>query len=187
MENGKKVLNSPNANYSFGSLQRVFEMALKEVALDLKDEHSVLILGFGAGSLVQTLRNDYDFKGKITGVENDETVIRIDEKHFSEYLLNVELVEDDALKYLQGDSGGYDFVFVDLFIDKEVVEGCLQEGFIGRLAQLLNPGGMIFHNLMLHLSELQEVETRYQDHFPAIQTLHLLSSNQVIVARKQIT
>lgn len=44
-ENGKLVLNTDKANYSFGSLHRIWRKALKEVSI--KDTNRILVLGGG--------------------------------------------------------------------------------------------------------------------------------------------
>ena len=52
--NGRKVLDSATANYSYGALQRVLRYGLQQ--LDLVQVRSILLLGLGGGSVIQTLR-----------------------------------------------------------------------------------------------------------------------------------
>src|SRR3954471_6764919 len=47
IENGKYVLNSEHANYSFGSLHRIFKRAFKMTRIGDKEIKNVLLLGFG--------------------------------------------------------------------------------------------------------------------------------------------
>ena len=60
--NGKKVLDTKNANYSYGSLQKILKFGLTKI--DLKSVENILILGMGAGSVIQSLRETFDYKKK---------------------------------------------------------------------------------------------------------------------------
>ncbi len=51
--NGKKHLNTKNANYSYGSLQKILKIGLQKI--DLTNCKNILILGLGAGSVIETL------------------------------------------------------------------------------------------------------------------------------------
>ncbi|HRB54468.1 MAG TPA: spermidine synthase, partial [Bacteroidia bacterium] len=53
LENGKLVLNSAHANYSYGSLFRVFIKALLRFNIDIKNKKKILVLGMGGGSVVK--------------------------------------------------------------------------------------------------------------------------------------
>jgi hypothetical protein len=45
LRNGKKILNTKDANYSFGSLHRIMRFALGQVTL--APEENILLLGLG--------------------------------------------------------------------------------------------------------------------------------------------
>src|SRR5690606_27955279 len=93
--NGKKHLNTKNANYSYGSLQRILKFGLEH--LDLNKINSVLLLGLGGGSVVQTLRNDYSYSKPITAVDIDPVIIDIARNEF-------QLEEDGHLKIVCADA-----------------------------------------------------------------------------------
>lgn len=76
--NGKKILDTKNANYSYGSLQRILKFGLSKT--EVASTSDILLLGFGAGSVVQTLREDFNFTGKITAIEYDDIMISVAEK-----------------------------------------------------------------------------------------------------------
>ena len=48
---GKYLLNSQNVNYSNGSLNSLFEKALRKSKLNWNEINTALILGFGTGSV----------------------------------------------------------------------------------------------------------------------------------------
>ena len=68
--NGYLVLDSKNTNYSFGSLQRALKKGLKYIGYErIRNFESILILGVAGGSVIETLKKEVKFDGKITGVE----------------------------------------------------------------------------------------------------------------------
>ena len=57
--NGKYVLNSHNANYSFGGLHILFDAFFKQINIKQYQIQSVLLLGMGAGSVVTLLKEKF--------------------------------------------------------------------------------------------------------------------------------
>ena len=96
--NGKKHLNSKNANYSYGSLQRILKFGLKKIELSKVD--SILVLGMGGGSVIETLRQDFNYNSKITAVEIDQVIIDIAKTEYG-------ISENENLKIYCTDA--YDF------------------------------------------------------------------------------
>ncbi len=54
-EYGRLVVNSANANQSFGSLHRVWRAALRDAGIQRKEPRTALVLGYGAGSVAHIL------------------------------------------------------------------------------------------------------------------------------------
>ena len=82
-ENGELVLDSENANYSYGSLQRILRLGLKNIGYEkIAVMNQILILGVGGGSVIKTLVDEIKFKGSITGVEIDPEIINIANTYF---------------------------------------------------------------------------------------------------------
>jgi predicted membrane-bound spermidine synthase len=71
-DNGKKHLNSKNANYSYGSLQRILKFGLEKT--NLSKVNSILVLGMGGGSVIETLRQDFNYCKQIDAVEIDPII-----------------------------------------------------------------------------------------------------------------
>ncbi|MCB0455711.1 MAG: spermine synthase, partial [Aequorivita sp.] len=61
--NGKKVLDTENANYSYGSLQKILEIGLTKVELNAVE--NILLLGMGGGSVIHSLRNTFEYTKNI--------------------------------------------------------------------------------------------------------------------------
>lgn len=182
-EAGRKVLNGERSNYSYASQQRLFQLVFKSDKLDLKPDKPVLILGLGAGSVVELVRNEYHFKGPVTGVEKDPEVLRLAQKHFPDTVERVSVVQADALSWIRAQQGPYQLIVVDLFDDNRTVRGSCEKDFIASLPRMLLPEGSLYHNLMLPEGEWQQVELLYRQHFGRVETQHLMGLNQVIRAQ----
>ncbi len=185
LEYGKKVLNTLNSNYSFGSLARVFQLALRQMPPPppLLTQSEVLMLGFGAGTLVQLLRGCYHFKGKITGVDHDRALLNFARRHFPDSFEGSELVIEDARTFLTHNRNSFDLIFIDLFIDNEVADFATSSSFLRAVKAHLRPGGQLYHNLMIwNRGKFRALMDSYRKVFGPVKVLELLGSNQVIVA-----
>lgn len=116
---GEVTLNTPNANYSYGSLQRVLKKGLNEI--DLAKVESILLLGVAGGSVIVTLRKELKFDGHITGVEIDPMMLELAEDLFSIKSDPItELILDDAFEFVKSVDKVFDLIIVDLFIDNVI-------------------------------------------------------------------
>ena len=145
--NGRKLLDTKNVNYSYGSLQRVLNFSLDQ--LDLKSTKNSLILGLGGGSVVHTLRDERKFEGEITAVEIDPVIIDIASNEFDVSANNqTHIVCDDAWNFVKNDTSKYDLIIVDLFIDDKIPEKFLAINFWKNILDLLNEGGDVIFNTL---------------------------------------
>ena len=149
--NGYLVLDSENTNYSFGSLQRVLKKGLKYIGYDrINKFDSILILGVAGGSIIETLKNDLKFEGKITGVEIDPAAIEIANKYFGlDQFNNVEIIIDDAFEFVLKTKEKYDLIVIDIFQDTTMPNFLFEDFFINRINFLLNINGFILFNTMI--------------------------------------
>ena len=126
--NGEKHLNSKNANYSYGSLQKILKIGLDKI--DLTNTKEVLILGLGGGSVIETLRKDFNYKKNITALEIDSVIIQIAEEEFNiRKSENLKIICVDALTYMQQNKKQYDLIILDLYIDIHVPSSFLEIPF----------------------------------------------------------
>ncbi len=180
---GKKMLNSPKANYSYGSLQRVFELALENHPPQFKVNQRVLILGFGAGSIQKVLLEAHHFTGTVTGVEYDKELTEWVRPHFEKYFDNVTLEHCDALSFLEKNKNPFDFIFVDLFCDLKCAPVCFEGNFYSLLKQNLLPNGCLYHNTMGSTKQLGFIKQQYQQQFGNLRSQQFLGSNTVFYGR----
>lgn len=142
---GKKLLNSKNANYSYGPLQDILKFGLEQI--DLNKVDSVLVLGMGAGSGIKTLRTDFNYSKPITAVEIDPVIITIAETEFGikeNSSLNIHCT--DAYDFVQTNSMLFDLIIVDVFIDLNIPDKFLGIEFWRALLNSKSSKGQIIFN-----------------------------------------
>ncbi len=162
----KLVLNAPHVNYSFGSLHEVFQSAFRQLAPDFSRIKSVLILGFGAGSVAHILQKENGCRCPITGVEIDREVIALAKKYFGlGELKNLDLHISDANGYLAKDTKTYTLIVVDIFLDHRTPEKFLQAAFLQTLCDHLLPGGTVLFNYLIYDYEAREKAAAFETIF----------------------
>ena len=149
--NGQLVLDSENTNYSYGSLQRILRKGLKHIGFDrVKSMENILILGVAGGSVIKTLVDEIDCKGKITGVEIDADIVELANRYFGlNEIPNLEIVIDDAFEFVLKTKEKYDLIIIDIFQDTTMPNFLFEKFFMDRIGFLLNANGFILFNTML--------------------------------------
>ncbi|WP_282148278.1 spermidine synthase [Algibacter lectus] len=146
--NGKKMLNTKDANYSYGSLQKILEYALSKIEFD--NVKHVLILGLGGGSVISSLRKKFDFNGYIQAVDIDEKIITIAKNDFDIYTAhNLTISKYDAYKFVKKNNKKHDLIIIDLFINNEVPDQFYSVVFCENISKLVNENGYFIFNLGL--------------------------------------
>lgn len=165
--NGQLVLDSLNTNYSYGSLQRILRKGLKYIGFErIKNFNSILVLGVAGGSVIKTLVDEIQFKGKITGVEIDENIIEIANEYFGlKEIENLEIVIDDAFEFVLKTKEKYDLIIIDLFQDTQMPNFLFQDFFINRINFLLKVNGFILFNTMVLSKNDSERNQEYRNKF----------------------
>ncbi|MDO7136622.1 spermidine synthase [Algibacter lectus] len=146
--NGKKMLNTKDANYSYGSLQKILEYALSKIEFD--NVKHVLILGLGGGSVISSLRKKFDFNGYIQAVDIDEKIITIAKNDFDIHTAhNLTISKYDAYKFVKKNNKKHDLIIIDLFINNEVPDQFYSVIFCENISKLVNENGYFIFNLGL--------------------------------------
>lgn len=156
--NGRKVLDAAEANYSYGALQQVLHLGLRKIDFD-QEKKNVLVLGLGGGSIVETIRKDFNSKADITLVEIDPEIIRISLEEFDlEQYNGLAIIQADAADYVRTAIGKFDVLVVDLFVQDVIPPIFTQEDFLGRLPRLMAPHGKLIFNTMRRTLDAQTKE-----------------------------
>lgn len=159
--NGELVLDSENTNYSYGSLQRILRYGLRNIGYDkiLEMQH-ILLLGVAGGSVIKTLVDEIEYKGKITGVEIDSDIIQIANQYFNlDQIKPLEIIIDDAFEFVLKTKDKYDLIIVDIFEDIKMPNFLFEKFFSERVCSLLKEKGFVLFNTMI-LDEAHNVRNR---------------------------
>lgn len=159
--NGELVLDSENTNYSYGSLQRILRYGLRNIGYKniLKMNH-ILLLGVAGGSVIKTLVDEIEYKGKITGVEIDPDMIQIANQYFNlDQIKQLEIVIDDAFEFVLKTKDKYDLIIIDVFEDIKMPNFLFETFFTNRVFSLLKNEGVVLFNTMI-LDEAHNVRNK---------------------------
>jgi len=181
--NGKTLLDTAHANYSYGSLQRVLKFSLQQI--DLSGINNILLLGLGGGSVIKTLRNDFVYAGNITAVEIDPVMIDIAAKEFGIIPGNKTLIAcGDAFDFVKNNNHFFDLIIIDLFIDNKVPDKFLYPEFWDNVLKRINKkGSIIFNTLCTPDVNIQPVEDNLkQNGFEYRVYQQVEKTNRVLIA-----
>ena len=186
LENGKKVLNTSSSNYSYGSSQRVLRTGL--AALDFNDRFkSVLVLGMGAGSVVDTIRNEFNSDVFLDLVEVDTKIIEVAKSEFGiEGYEKIKISHADAAKFLKASSKKFDLIIIDLFIGDVIPSKFRKDEFYANLQnKLTKKGALLFNTIRKTLPEnqLEKLKSHYESEgFSSTILWRIEDSNNVLIA-----
>ena len=179
--NGQLVLDSKSTNYSYGSLQRILRKGLKFIGFErIRNFESVLILGVAGGSVIKTLVDEVKYKGKITGVEIDENVIKIANQYFKlNEITTLEIIIADAFEFVLKTKETYDLIIIDIFQDTVMPNFLFEDFFINRINALLNLNGFILFNTMVINTKQEERNLLYKSKFGGNYSLRMYPKVEV--------
>ena len=182
--NGKKLLDSENANYSYGSLEKVLIYGLSKI--NILPNTNILLLGLGGGSIVEPLRKQFNCNGKITAVEIDPIIIDIAKTEFN--VLNsdeLEIVCANALSFIKKNETKFGLIIVDIFIDTKVPADFYLFDFWNALGKILKPKGSILFNAGINLkndSNIQLIKQYFNNDFTI--TIHKNEANTLLTIKR---
>jgi spermidine synthase len=152
------------------------------LALPPLRRRSVLLLGLGGGSAARVVRALAP-RARIVGVEIDPTVVRLARRWFDLDALGVEVVTDDAARYLRRTRARFDAVLEDVFMGdtRRLVK---PPGFplpaLDHVQRILRPGGIAVCNTLTEASEVRELLAA---RFARLLRVEIRSyANQILVA-----
>lgn len=155
--NGKKLLDSPNANYSYGKLQKIMNFGLNKI--ELKEFPEVLLLGLGGGCVIESIEKKYHHCKEIIAVEIDPVVIRLAREEFQlDRFKELKIVLEDASDYVHNNIRKFDLIIVDLFIDDKVPEPFYNIDFWEHISKELNPDGDVIFNAGMNMGKSDKID-----------------------------
>lgn len=187
--NGRKTLDTSNSNYSYGSLQKILSKALQSICFDQMKAEQILVLGMGAGSIVDTIRSEFQSMAFIDLVELDQVVIDIAISDFGiKRFQDISIIHQDAEAYVKDCTKRYELIIIDLFVVDRVPPVFTQRAFIQQVDSLLAPAGKIIFNTMsdtMSRSDLQNIQDIFTACDMQVRVLRNVNrSNDVIIGCK---
>ncbi|MFT5725305.1 MAG: spermidine synthase [Bacteroidia bacterium] len=184
---GKRLLNSRNANYSNGNLQLAFKRLFEEVDLSLKNRDNALVMGFGLGG-VSRLLNTSNSSIKQVGVEHNGTILHW-YKTFEKAIPNVDLVQIDASVFIDSNESTYQMIVVDLYTDLNVPTKFQSKEFLQKLSDHLTEDGVLIFNKVV-ITDQQKTEANQlmidlSTLFKSVFTNEQLGMNRFLIASNQ--
>lgn len=184
--NGKKVLDSQNANYSYGALEKVLNYGVSQI--NIQNTSEILLLGLGGGSVIKSLYERFNYHGKITAVEVDNTMIHIARNEFDvKESKDLNIINDDALHYVEHCKKHYDLIIIDIFIDQTVPELFYEQKFWRHIPQLLNAEGSIIFNAGILLKDtfkIEKLKSALKSEISWIQHDNIEGVNTLLIGKK---
>lgn len=149
--NGELLIDSENTNYSYGSLQRILRIGLRKIGFNtIQSMEHILVLGVAGGSVIKTLVDEIEFRGKITGVEIDPAIIEVANSYFQlNEIPNLEIHLQDAFDFVLRCKDHYNLIIIDVFEDLQMPNFLFEPFFINHTASLLKQNGFILFNTMI--------------------------------------
>jgi len=187
--NGRKMLNTKEANFSFGNGYKVFAMAMKHIKEPIRQANNVLILGFGCGSILHLLEKKYTYNRTLVGVEYDTDIIRLYKEHFAtDYHSNPQLHVQDAAKFMESNDASFDIVFIDLFCELENSWLLESQDFLTHLKNACSANGILVFNTTTTNTVGENIVFNLQKwlttHFKTVSKIPFQEFNQILIAQK---
>ncbi len=150
-EYGHLVVNSANANQSFGSLHRVLRAAFRDARVRERAPHTALILGYGAGSAGHILRHELGLATRLIGVDQDPVMLDLARTRFPlDPADDLQLVQADAMAHVAERQDRFDLILIDLFHDLDLAPGVEMPRFLAEIRRLASPNGLVLVNTVVH-------------------------------------
>lgn len=186
--NGTKMLNTKEANFSFGNGYKVFATAMEKIELQITKAKNILVLGFGCGSIHHLLEKKYNYSQNLVGVEYDSEIIRLYKKHFSsEYTLLPKLYIEDALAFSQNTIEMFDIVFIDLFSELDNSPLLDSEEFLTSLKKMCGTKTTLVFNTTTTNEKGEttvfELQMWLSTHFKTVTKTPFQDFNQILIAQ----
>ena len=170
LKNGRYQLCTANAIYSYGDKYDNFRRSFTQMDLAKMDIDTVLLLGFGLGSIPYMLEKTFQKRYSYTGIEIDESIIYLASKYVLDELNSeIELIQADAYSYIYQTNMRYDLICIDIFVDDKIPEVFLDVDFLEAVTENLTElGVLMFNHLAYTKADKVAAETYYNDIFKTV-------------------
>ena len=167
--NGRYLLNTQNGNYSYGPLHHGFKNAFDRLTIKERQIESALILGFGAGSIVSILQEEYMLNCRMTAIEYDPVILEIGQKYFNtQRFSHLDIHLTDAYDFVLNNDETYDLIAFDVYIDDSIPGKFETPEFLRALKNRLSKNGMLVFNKDTHSPDMKKQLAKTEELFKEI-------------------
>lgn len=167
---------------SGGLIKELWSKTLKKTdKIHPLEKCSWLILGLATGTLANIIAAKYS-PSRIVGVEMDPEMLRVGKEYFElEKIPKLEIIQQDANKYIQDTTDNFDWILVDLYVGDQLPKFVYSDRFI--LAVKKTGHKAIFNHLFYDPSKVQlakSLSDKLAAKFSHIQLIRELSNLLIV-------
>lgn len=150
----------------------------------------IAILGGGCCTIPRFIIQRFDNKVEIESVEIDKQINSICKKYFLNYIPTdkLHIIECDAFEFISSSSNCYDFIYVDLYNDSNIVEFSESKLFLQTVQSHLNIHGIaVFNRKFTSMESCKSLKHTAWDIFKDVQIwqrkndeIYIIMSNSVL-------
>jgi spermidine synthase len=185
---GKYLLNATQANYSYGALHKGFRKIFRKIKLKKQSFSNVLLLGFGSGSVVSIIHEEYKMNCRITAVELDPIVLTLGNKYFNiKRFENLKIVTGEAFDFVKNTKEKFDLIVFDIYIDTDIPPLFESMEFLESVKNILSENGLLVYNKDINSEKMKEsldfLNGNFSNVFPSGRKLKIGRKNYFFVNR----
>ena len=164
---GRLQLVAEDAIYSFGDYYLNFRKTFDRFEfIEIPEQSDVLVLGLGLGSVPELLVDFWELDYNITAVEIDPVIVDLASEYSLPFLsAPIEVINADALYFLQLDARRYDLICMDVFQDADIPKEFQTEDYLQLLEDSLNPGGALIYNRLASTPQDRKLSQDFFDNY----------------------
>jgi spermidine synthase len=168
LSHGQYKLSTQNAIYSYGKKYTSFDKAFKAIDIRQQKVKSVLVLGFGLGSVVDLLENHTSIE-KIIAVDADEVIIDLAKKYLQSGLKSkVEYCCSDAASFINTTHEKFDLILFDVFIEELTPIQFMQVDFLSNLKKNSAANGILLFSKIDDSFRSKIENAQFEKNFTAV-------------------
>lgn len=146
---GRLQLCTDNSIYSFEDQYDNFYKVFEKIKQKGWSFESVLILGFGLGSIPKMLEHNFKLSLDYTAVELDDVIVDMVSDYVLPYIKSpLQLINTDAMAFIRSDQSTYDIICIDIFLDDVIPDQFKNIDFMEAVKDRLNPDGAVLFNML---------------------------------------
>lgn len=157
---GAYILQTDHAVYSHTKHYTSFQSALQTCTEQLPSNSSILVLGWGLGSIGNILSNLFPKnKFQITAVEYDEKIIALYQTYNAQPQVIIHNI--DAMEYVSHTIQQYELICVDIFIENKVPPAFTSSVFLLHLKKIARKNGILLFSIIADTKESIQVANQF--------------------------